>query len=321
MNKRSFLKAVGAVLAGPAVLAAPRVLRANRPIRVIVPLPAGSSNDFVARAITVLVSQTLGQPIIVENREGANGTIGTMELLRAAPDGHTLMCGSLSPLAANVAFIKNLPYDPATDMTPIAGASLTNHVLMVRQDSPVQTFQDFLAHAKAHPGKLNVGASTSIVQLQIATINAMAGVSLVNIPYRGTPATLNDVIGGVLDATFTDPGNALAQVRGGNLKALAVTSLERNPTTPEWPAISETLPGFDFPSWNAFVGPKGLQADFVQRFSQAVQEALNDAELAAKMAQSGTTALHLNPDELRDFTAAEIAKYVTLARAANIEPQ
>ena len=319
MNKRDFLKAFGLTLAIPAggafAQAAP-----SRPVRVIVPLPAGSSNDYVTRVLMPFVGNITGQTYVVDNKAGGNGIIGTMDVVRAAPDGQTLMCGSLSPLAVNVALVKDLPYHPLRDLTPIAGTSMTNHVLMVKADSPIRTVADFLAAARQRPGKFSIGYSTTTVQVQIATMNKLAGIQLLPVPYKGTPATLTDVIGGVLDATLTDPGNALSQVKGGNMRALGVTSLKRNPATPDWPAIAETLPGFDFPSWNAIVGPAGMPRELVERLSGATMQALKQKEVVDRYAANGTQPLVMGTAELKSYMEAEIAKWVRLAREANIQP-
>jgi tripartite-type tricarboxylate transporter receptor subunit TctC len=192
---------------------------------------------------------------------------------------------------------------------------------MVKASSPIRTFADFIAYAKQRPGKVTIGASTSIVQLQIASLNKLGGLQMTAIPYKGTPATITDVIGGVLDATLTDPGNAQAQVRGGQLRALAVTSLKRNPATPDWPAISETLPGFDFASWNAFVGPAGMPRPLVDRISVAVAQAQKHPDVVAQLAGQGMVPLVMGPDALRAHMDAEARKYVRLAREANILPE
>ncbi len=320
MQTRTFLKTLALLLGTPATA----VLAQNpsgRPIRMIVPLPAGTSNDFASRTITAPLGQVLGQTIVIDNKSGGNGVIAVADLLRSPPDGLTLMCGSLSPLATNVAFVKNLSYDPRKDFTPIAGATLTNHVLVVKASSPIRTFADFIAYAKQQPGKVTVGSSTSIARLQISTMSKLAGIQLMAVPYKGTPASITDVIGGVLDATLTDQGNALSQVKGGNLRALAVSSLKRNPAAPDWPAISETLPGFDFPSWNAFVGPAGMQRDLVIRISNAIAQAQRQPETAERLGAQGTTALVMGPDELKAYMEAEANKYVRLARDANIQPE
>lgn len=317
MNTHNVLKLVGLALA---MLAGAAFAQGNT-VRVVVPLPAGSSNDHVARVLTEKMNKILGQNFVVDNKAGGNGLIGTMDVVRAAPDGQVLLLASNSPLAANMAFVKNMPYDPRRNLTPIAGASLTNHVLMVKPTFPARTMAEFIAYAKQRPGRVSVGYSTTSVQLQIAMINKMAGIDLLPVPYKGSPATLTDVIGGALDATLTDPGNALAQVKGGHLRALAVSSLKRNPVTPDWPAISETLPGFDFPSWNALVGPANLPRELVNRISAAVSQAQKQKDVVDRLAANGTTPLIMGPDELKAFMDAETAKWVRLAREANIQPE
>lgn len=320
MNRRSFLKSLGVTLALPASGALAQGL-SGRPIRIVVPLPAGSSNDYVTRVLAPYLSTSLGHPVIVDNKAGANGVIGTQDVLRSKPDGNTLLLGSLSPLAINVALVKNLPYDPRRDLTPIAGVSLTNHVLLVKSTFPARTFAEFIAYAKQRPGKISIGYSTSAVQVQIATMSKLAGIGLLAVPYKGTPATITDVLGDTLAATLVDPGNALSQVKGGRMRALAVTSLKRNPVTPDWPAVSETLPGFDFPSWNALVGPSGMSGELVNKINAAVNQALKQKDVVDKYAQAGTIPLTMSPDELKAYIDAETAKWIKLAREANIQPE
>jgi len=261
------------------------------------------------------------QNYIVENKAGANSVIGTQEVVRAAPDGNTLLCAALSALAVNVALVRNLPYDPLKDLTLIGGVSMTNHVLMVKAGSPIKTLGEFIAYAKKNPGKISVAHSTTTVQVQIASLEKLAGIQLLPVPYKGVPGTITDVIGGVLDATLLDHGNALAQVRGGMMRALAVTSLKRNPVSPEWPAISETLPGYDFSSWIALVGPAGMPREMVSRLSDAVERALKQKELVEHYASTGTVPLIMDPDELHSFMHSEIGKWVRLAREANIQAE
>lgn len=320
MKTRTFLKAVGlaAMLPAPAVWAQ---AAAGRQIRVIVPLPAGSSNDTSTRVQAPILAQLLGQPVVIDNKAGGGGVIGTMEVVKAAPDGLTLMAGSLSPLATNVALVKNMTYDPRRDLTPIAGSTLTNHVLVVRADSPIKTFADFIAYAKQRPGKVSIGYSTSLVQLQIASINKMAGVDLLPVPYKGAPATVTDTIGGVLDATMANPGPTIEMVKAGRLRALAVTSLKRNTITPDWPAISETLPGFDFGAWNAWVGPAGMPRELVNRLSTAIAQTLRRPEVVQQLALEATQPLIMGPDEVKAFIEAEVTKYVRLAKEAGIQPE
>ena len=319
MNRRSFLQSVGVTLTFPASGAFAQIT--GRPIRIVVPLPAGSSNDYVTRVIAPYLTTSLGATIVVDNKAGGNGIIGTMDVIKSAPDGNTLLLGSLSPLATNVALIKNLPYDPRRDLTPIAGASVTNWVLMVKSSSPAHTLAEFVAYAKQRPGSVSIGFSTTTVQVQIATLNKMAGIELLAVPYKGTPPTITDVLGGSLDATLLDPGNALSQVKGGRMRALGVSSLKRNPVTPDWPAISETFPGFDFSAWNALVGPPGMSRDVVTKVNAAMNAALKQKDVVAKYAEAGTQPLVMTPEEVKTFIEAETAKWVRLAKEANIQPE
>lgn len=319
MNRRSFLESLGVTLSFPAGGAIAQI--AGRPIRVVVPLPAGSSNDYVTRVVAPYLTTSLGHTIVVDNKAGGNGIIGTMDVVKSAPDGNTLLLGSLSPLATNVALVKNLPYDPRRDLTPIAGASVTNWVLLVKSTSPARTLAEFVALAKQKPGSVSIGFSTTTVQVQIATLNKLAGIELLAVPYKGTPATVTDVLGGSLDATLVDPGLAQSQVKGGRMRALAVSSLKRNPVTPDWPAISETYPGFDFAAWNALMGPPGMSRELVSKFNAAMNAALKLKDVVDKYAEAGTTPLIMTPDETKTYIDTEIAKWVRLAKEANIQPE
>lgn len=320
MKRRTLLKA----LALPLVMPAGRALAqtdTSRPIRMIVPLTPGSSNDTATRIISAALGPILGQPIIVDNKAGAGGVIGTMEVVRAKPDGLTLMCGSLSPLAANMAFVKDMPYDPRRDLTAIAGATLTNHVMVVSPSAPYKTFAEFLTYAKANPGKVSIGYSTSLVQLQIANIAKAAGVDLLPVPYKGAPQSVTDVLGGTLTATMANPGPTIGMEKAGQLRVLGVTSLKRNSLTPDWPALSETLPGFDLPAWNAVVGPPGMAPDLVKRLSAAIAKALQQPEVIQKLGLEATLPFVMGPDETKAYIATETEKFIRAAKEAGIEPE
>jgi len=267
------------------------------------------------------LSRILGQPFVVDNKAGGNGIPATLEVVRAAPDGLTLFFPSNSPVAVNVALVRNLPYDPRRDLTPIAGVNRTNHCLIVRSDSPANTFAEFIAHARGRPGQVSIGVSTTTAQMIVAAMNKQAGIELLPVSYRGTPPTITDVLSGTLDSTMVDPGNAIAQVRGGRMKVLAVTSGERNPLVPDWPAVSETLPGFDFTVWNAMFGPPGMPREMVQRLSNAVQQVLREREVVDGLATGGTFPHYLTPEELAALVEADIVKWTRAAREANIQPE
>ncbi len=276
---------------------------------------------MAARMLGQQLSLLFNQPFVVDNKPGANGTIGVMDLLRSAPDGHTLLMGSNSPLATNFALLKVMPYDPRRDFTPIVGFGETMHVLMVRPNFPAKTLTEFIAYVKQRPGKISAGATTSSSEVQIATLNKLAGIDLLPVPYKGIPATITDVMGGTLDVTLVDLANAKAQAKGGNLRALAVTSIKRNPLVPDWPAVAETLPGYDFPSWLGLVGPAGMPKAVVDRLSAATAQVLKQPEMADKLVSMGMTPMPLQADAFKTFVDAEVVKWVRLAKEANVQPQ
>ncbi|MCC2677088.1 MAG: tripartite tricarboxylate transporter substrate binding protein, partial [Ramlibacter sp.] len=221
MKRRYFLQSLGIAAAMPAGGAFAQ--STGRTVRIITSLPAGSAIDFQARLLAPYLSAALEQPVIVENKPGGRDIIAMTEVLKSPPDGSTLYMGSQSPLALNVALVKNLPYDPRRDLTPISGVSLVNHILVVKSNFPAKTFAEFLAHVKQNPGKVGIGYSTTLVQMQISSINKMAGVELLPVPYKGTSATVTDLLGESLGATMLDPGNALPHIKSGAMRALGVT--------------------------------------------------------------------------------------------------
>jgi tripartite-type tricarboxylate transporter receptor subunit TctC len=319
MKTRTFLKA----MALPLALHATRGWAqgsSGRPLRVVVPLPAGTALDVTARLVLNGVSKLLNQNIVVDNKPGANGALGTMEVVRAPADGLTLLCATNSHMATNLALVKNLPYDPRRDLTPIAGMITGTQALVVGAGSPIRSLADFIAHAKAHPGKLSVGYSTSIVQLEFATLAKMAGVELLPIPYKGAPQAATDIIGGNLDATMETLDRARVQVKAGQMRALAVAS-KRSPLLPDVPAVSELLPGFDFPTWNAFFGPAGLPRDVVQRLNAAIVQVQRQPEVSQQLNEAGSPPFIVEPDELKTFIVAEIGKYARLVKEAGMEAQ
>ena len=322
MKRATFMKALalplGLSLAGRQAMAQSFPAK---PVRLVVPFPPGTATDSAARLLGQQLSVSLGQPFVVDNKPGAGGSIGAMEVVRAAPDGYTLLFGSNSALSANVALLKTMPYDPTKDFTPVAGFGETMHVLMVKSSFPAKTLPEFIAYVKQRPGKVSAGYGSSTAQVGIAMLNKLAGLDLLAVPYKGIPLAVNDVLGGTLDITSVDLGNAMAQARGGNLRALAVTSASRNPLAPEWPAVAETLPGFDLTSWFGIVGPAGIPRDVVDKLNAAITQALKQPEVKANLATLGTTPMPLAPEQLKAFIVTEIAKWIRLARDANLQPE
>jgi tripartite-type tricarboxylate transporter receptor subunit TctC len=180
---------------------------------------------------------------------------------------------------------------------------------------------EFIAYAKQRPGKVSVGSTTSSVQTQIATLNKLGGIDLLVVPYKGIPATITDVIGGSLDATLVDLAKAMAQAKAGKLVPIAVTSIKRNPLVPDWPAVSETLPGFDFPSWVGLVGPAGMSKELVDKLNAAVAQALRHPDVAARLSTIGMTPMLMSAEQFKGVIAEETVKWIRLAREANIQPE
>jgi tripartite-type tricarboxylate transporter receptor subunit TctC len=317
MKRRLVLQLLGTALPATSAFAQSG---SGRPIKIIVPLSPATPTDSITRLIAPGLSTLLGQPVIIENKPGANSLIAVQELLRSAPDGNTLMMSSVSALAMNMALVKNLPYDSRRDFSPIAGAYSANHAWLVKTNFPARTIPELIAHLKKNPGKVSVGSSSALQQLQLAAFDKMAGTEMLIVPYKSTATSFTDFLGGTLDLCLYDMATALAQVKGGQVRALGVATLKRNPLAPDWPAISETLPGFEFASWSALVGPAGMPQDVANRISAAVAQVLKQKEMIDKFTEGGTVPMIMNPNELKSFIASEVDKSIRVAREAKIEP-
>jgi tripartite-type tricarboxylate transporter receptor subunit TctC len=293
----------------------------TRPVKLMVPFPAGSATDQIARVIGQQLQEGLGQPFVVETKPGAQGAIAAAEVARAAPDGYTLMVGTNTPLAANPSLFKKLSYDPAKDFAPVARLGTISFMIMVRPDFPAKNFKEFLAHAKANPGKLSAGYGSAGSQVSQALLRSMGGIQFLDVPYKGLPQAITDVLGGSVSFTFADLANALAQIKGGKLRGIAVTSQKRSPLAQDIPAIAEELPGYELIAWFALVAPAGTPQIVVARLYDTTVQALNKPEVAARFAALGTDVGLMNPEQLGEFTRAEIAKWAKMAKEAGIQPE
>jgi tripartite-type tricarboxylate transporter receptor subunit TctC len=293
----------------------------SRPVKLVVPFPAGSATDQIARVIGHELQSTLGQPFVVENKAGAQGGIAAAEVAKAAPDGYTLMVTTNTPQAANVSLFKKLSYDPVKDFAPIARLGTISFMLMVRPDFPAKNLKEFLGHARANPGKLSAGYGSAGSQVSQAMLRQMGRIDFVDVPYKGLPQAITDVLGGTLHFTFADLANGLAQQKGGKLRGLAVTSAKRSSLAPDLPAIAEELPGYELIAWFALVAPAGTPAATVNQLHGRVVAALAKPEVASRFATLGTDVAPMNPRELAGFIESEIAKWARMVKAAGIEPQ
>jgi tripartite-type tricarboxylate transporter receptor subunit TctC len=307
-----------AVLAGSPVLAQ---TYPAKPVRLVVPFPAGSATDQVARLIGAQLQESLGQPFIVENKAGAQGGIAAAEVARAAPDGYTIMVTTNTPQAANVSLFKKLNYDPVKDFAPIARLGTTSFMLMVRPDFPAKDLKGFLEHVRKQPGKLSAGYGSAGSQVSLAMLKAMGKLDVVEVPYKGIPQAITDTMGGSLAFTFVDLGNALAQAKGGKLRGLGVTSAKRTPLAPDQPAIAEELSGYELIAWFALVAPAKTSPDVVQKVHGASVNALGKAEVKEKFATIGVDVAPQGPAELAKFIQSEIAHWAKLVKLANIQPE
>ncbi len=293
----------------------------SKAVKLVVPFPAGSATDQIARVVGQQLQESLGQPFVVENKPGAQGSIAATEVARAAPDGYTLMLTTNTPQAANVSLFKKLNYDPVKDFAPIARLGTISFMIMVRPDFPAKNLKEFLHHAKANPGKLSAGYGSAGSQVSQAMLRSMGKIDFIDVPYKGLPQAITDVMGGQISFTFADLANALAQIKGGKLRGIAVTSQKRSALAPDVPAIAEELPGYELIAWFALVAPAATPAPVVSRLHDITVKSLAKPEVAARFATLGTDVAPMNPEQLGGFIRSEIAKWAKMAREAGIQPE
>jgi tripartite-type tricarboxylate transporter receptor subunit TctC len=293
----------------------------SKPVKLVVPFPAGSATDQIARVVGRELQEALRQPFVVENKPGAQGSIAATEVARAAPDGYTLMVTTNTPQAANVSLFKKLNYDPAKDFAPIARLGTISFMLMVRPDFPAKDLKQFLAHARSNPGKLSGGYGSAGSQVSQAMLRSMAKIDFIDVPYKGLPQAITDVLGGSVSFTFADLANALTQAKGGKLRGIAVTSQKRSALAQDVPAIAEELPGYELIAWFALVAPAGTPREVVNAVYDVTAKALAKPDVKARFASLGTDVAVMNPEQLDGFIRAEIAKWAKLAKEAGIQPE
>jgi len=292
----------------------------QRQIRIIVPFPAGAGPDQVARLIGQHLQDALGEPVVIENRAGALGSLGAQQVAHASPDGYTLLMGTNTTHASNVATLKDLPYDPVKDFSPIIRTTTTAMVLLVKPEFPAKDLPQFLGYAKAHPG-LTAGYGSGASQLSIAQLQSRGGLSLVAASYRGVPQAMTDVMGGVLDLTFGDFSVAIPQMQGGTLRGLGVTSPKRNELLPDLPALAEAMPGFETTIWYGLLAPANTPEQVVKKLYQETEKILAAPDTRQKLAKVGVIVATLPPEQFAAFIKSEIVRWTADAKAAGIEPQ
>ena len=292
-----------------------------RPVRFIVPFPAGSAPDSIARIVTQHMQQTLGQNIVIDNRPGAQSIIGAVEAARSTPDGYTLLAGSNTAMAANVSLFKKLPYDPVKDFDPVARFITSALMLVVRADFPARNLADFVAHAKARPGQLSAAYASAGMQVGLAELKVRAGITVVEVPYKGVPQAVTDIIAGQIAFTFADSAVAIAQAQGGKVRVLAVTTKNRSTLAPDIPSMAEEIPGFDISVWNGLFARAGTPKAIVARLNDAANKAVTAPDVAAKLRSLGQEPSPMTAEEFRAFQLAEIKKWAAQIKAAGIQPE
>jgi tripartite-type tricarboxylate transporter receptor subunit TctC len=289
----------------------------SKPVRFIVPFPPGGAVDYYARTVQGRLAETLGQPIVIENRAGASGMVGAELVAKSPPDGYTLLIGNIASLAMNVGIYAKMPYDPAKDLTPIMRTVAVDYAMVVHPSVPARTVAEFVAYAKANPGKLSYGSagSGSAPHLSTELFKQRAGIDLVHIPFKGGGPMVTDLLGGQIQMVIADQANLMPLVKAGKLRALAVGTLVRSANYPDLPTIAESgYPGFEARAWQGIAGPAGLPPDIVRQLQAAIAKVMAMPEVRARLVEGGLDPIVTTPEEFGEFIRAEIAKWSKVAK-------
>lgn len=312
ISRRTMLAACGAAILSSAAGAESFP---SRPVRIVVPYPAGGSNDIIARILAQKLSEREGQPFIVESRAGASGNIGAEVVATAAADGYTLLLTAPPPLTTNVALYKSLPFDPATAFAPIALLASVPIVLMVHPSLPVRNVQELIALAKAKPGTLNFGSSGigSTNHLAGELLKSMAGIDIVHVPYRGAAPAMNDLIAGHIPMMFDNMPGVLPQVRGGSVRAIAVAGATRAAALPDVPTVAESgVPGFEAFSWFGMVAPAKTPSATLEKLQGDVAAILISPDMKTRLADLGAEPGTVVGAAFGKFLAGDTAKWTKI---------
>ena len=309
-------------LAFAAIAACASAQYPNKPIKIIVPFPAGSATDTITRILGNSVSQAVGQPVVVENKAGADGAIAGAEVAKAAPDGYTLLMATNSPMAVAPAMKKVPPYDPVNDFTPITDVGRYTFFLFAYAGMPAKTLGDLIAYAKANPGKLAYATGNTTGIVSFAQLASLAGIQMLHVPYKGEPAAITDLIAGRVQLIFATPTTGLSHVKDGKLRAIVTSLKQRSPILPDVPTIGEAgLPKFSILSWAALYGPAKLPKDITDRLNREFVAAMKRPDVVAAMDKQAFILSPSTPAELGAFTKEQLEEYRSILRAAGIQPE
>jgi tripartite-type tricarboxylate transporter receptor subunit TctC len=293
----------------------------SRPIRIIVPYAPGGGADTVARIVARRVSDTIGQPIVIENRTGAGSILGTDAVAKAEPDGYTLLLGQSGPISINPAVYKDLRYDPVKDFAPVTMTTAYPYILVVNAKLPARSLQEFVALAKSQPGAMNYGTTGigAANHLVAELFNGKAGLKMTHIPYRGTALAVGDLVAGQVTMVFGDPISVLPHMQSGSLRALAVTSLQRSAVAPEVPTVAESgFPGFDALAWHGILAPAKTPPAIVKKLHAEIVSALKHPETQALLVKQAMQTVGNTPEEFAAFIGNDIAIWKAVAAEADV---
>lgn len=293
-----------------------------RRITLIVPFPAGSATDGIARRLAADMAKIANVPVIVDNKPGADGNIAAMSVLRSDADGYTMFVTTNSTQAANVNLFKNMPFDPKADFAPVSGLVKIPMMLTVRADFPAKNVAEYIALAKKSAKPLSFGSSSQTGRGAGELFKERESLSIINVPYRGSPQALTDLLGGHVDSLFTDPVAAAGLVQKGSVRVLAVTSAKRAPTMPDVPSLDESgLPGFELIAWVAAYVPAKTPKANVAKLNAMISTILNDPATASFLSGSGATPFPTTPEQLASFAEADTKRWAKIVEAAKMEKQ
>jgi len=293
----------------------------DRTITLVVPFAAGGSTDVVGRVVAQKMGDILGQQVVVENVAGAGGNLGADRVARADPDGYTILMGTVATHALNPLILKQKPYDPEKDFSPVSLLVVVPNVVVVNPKLEVNSVAELIELLKKEPDKYSYASSGNGTPLHLSgeLFNSMAGVKMQHVPYKGAGPALNDLLGNQISIMFDNLPSSSSHIKGGTLKALGITTKERAPSFPDVPTVAETVPGYETYTWNALFAPAGTPPEVVAKLNEAANTALKDPAVAGRMKDFSATIVGSTPEELGKHVTAELAKWSPVVKAANIQ--
>ncbi len=294
----------------------------SAPVTLVVPFAAGSGTDAVARIVGKKLSDRLKQPVLIENRAGANGQIAAQFVAKAKPDGYTLLMTTNTSHSANPSLVSNLKYDPIKDFTPVARVGELPFAFAVNQNDPAKTLKEWIENAKRNPGKFSYATPNSTSLVASETIKRIAGIDVVGVPYKSSPQALTDLIGGSIQMYVVDSGSGMSMIKAGTVKVLGVTTKDPLSSMPGVPPVASVVPGFDLTSWNGVFGPAGMPKPVADTINAELQQVLEDKEVKERLTQLGFEIWPTKtPEDFAKYVSDQLVHWGTLIKQAGIRPE